>query len=52
MAKGNMSLTIENDYRGEFLPIQTAMAQILTSLNEALSHINLTAEKYLNSPEK
>ncbi len=52
MAKGNMSLTIENDYRGEFLPIQTAMAQILTSLNEALSHINLTAEKVSQQSRK
>lgn len=44
MAKGNMSLTVENNYRGEFLPIQIAMGQILQSLNDALYHINDTAE--------
>ncbi len=44
MAKGNMSLTVANDYRGEFLPIQIAMGEILNSLNDALYHINDTAE--------
>lgn len=52
MAQGNMSLTVDNDYRGEFLPIQTAMTQILDSLNEALSHINLTAEKVSEQSKK
>ncbi len=45
MAKGTMDLSIGNDYRGEFLPIQNAMRQILDSLNRALSQINLTAEQ-------
>ncbi len=52
MAQGNMSLTVDTDYRGEFLPIQKAMAQILVSLNEALSHINLTAEKVSEQSKK
>lgn len=45
MAQGSMDLSIGNDYRGEFLPIQNAMRQILDSLNHALSQINLTAEQ-------
>ena len=45
MAKGNMNQTVGNDYRGEFLPIQTAMGQILDSLNNALAQINVTAER-------
>lgn len=45
MAKGNMDLTIGNDYRGEFLPIQKAMGQILESLNMALYRIHITAER-------
>lgn len=45
MARGNMNLTVGNDYRGEFLPIQNAMRQILDSLNNALAQINQTAEK-------
>lgn len=45
MAQGNMDLMIGDDYRGEFLPIQDAMRQILDSLNNALSRINLTAEQ-------
>ena len=43
MAQGNMNLTVGNDYRGEFLPIQDAMRQILDALNKALFQINLTA---------
>lgn len=43
MADGNMDLSIGSDYRGEFLPIQNAMRQIIDSLNNALSQINLTA---------
>ena len=43
MANGKMDLEIGNDYRGEFLPIQKAMHQIVDSLNNALSRINDTA---------
>ena len=45
MAQGNMDLVIGDDYRGEFLPIQDAMRQILEALNQVLSQINLTAEQ-------
>ncbi len=44
MAEGNMDLVIGDDYRGEFLPIQNAMRQIVDSLNTALSRINMAAE--------
>lgn len=43
MAKGNMDLSIDIDYRGEFLPIQNALSQILDALNQALFQINSTA---------
>ena len=43
MADGKMDLTIGNDYRGEFRPIQQAMGQILDSLNRALFQINQTS---------
>lgn len=45
MAQGNMNLAIDSDYRGEFLPIQKAMEQILDSLNKALLQINISAEQ-------
>lgn len=45
MAKGNMDLVIGSEYRGEFMPIQGAMSQILDALNSALSQINLAAER-------
>ncbi len=43
MAQGNMDLSIGNDYRGEFLPIQNAMREILEGLNSALSRIHTSA---------
>ena len=43
MATGKMDLTIDNNYLGEFLPIQKALGQILDSLNYALLQINQTA---------
>lgn len=52
MAQGNMNLTVGDDYRGEFLPIQDAMRQILDSLNRALSQINLTAERVSAESER
>ncbi len=45
MAQGNMDLSVGDDYRGEFLPIQNAMRQILDALNNALLGINRTAEQ-------
>ena len=44
MARGNMDLHVSSDFRGEFLPIQNALCQILDSLNEALFHIHQTAQ--------
>lgn len=52
MAQGHMDLTINNNYRGEFLPIQTAMREILDSLNSALLKINITAQQVSRESEK
>ncbi len=52
MADGNMNFTVGNDYRGEFLPIQKAMRQILSALNKALSGINITAEQLSAESER
>lgn len=52
MAQGSMDLTIGDDYRGEFLPIQNAMRQIVESLNHALSQISRTAEHVSRESEK
>lgn len=51
MAKGSMDVTIGDDYRGEFLPIQKAMRQIVDSLNNALSQISMTAEQVSRESE-
>ncbi len=52
MAEGNMDLSIGSNYRGEFLPIQNAMRQILESLNRALAQINITAENVSEESSK
>lgn len=52
MAQGTMDLSIGNDYRGEFLPIQNALRQILDSLNHALYQINQTAEQVSEESER
>ena len=52
MAQGKMDLTFGNDYRGEFLPIQNAMRQILDALNLALSRIRSTADQVSEESER
>ncbi len=52
MADGKMDLSIDLEYRGEFMPIQKAMRQILDALNNALSQINVTAEQVSASSER
>ena len=52
IAMGNMDLPIGDDYRGEFLPIQDAMREILDSLNDALLRINNTAEQVAHESEQ
>lgn len=45
MAQGDMDLSIGTDYKGEFLPIQSAMRSIVDALNYALSEISTTSEQ-------
>jgi len=52
MAQGKMDMEIGSDYRGEFQPIQRAMAQILDSLNNALYQINRAAGQVSQESEK
>jgi len=52
MANGNMDLEAGIGYRGEFLPIQDALGQILDSLNNALFKINITAQKVSKESER
>lgn len=52
MAQGNMNLKADSSYRGEFLPIQEAMNQILDSLNGALIQINAAADLVSEESDK
>ncbi len=52
MAGGKLDLTIGSSYRGDFLPIQKAMSQILDSLNNALFQIDQTSGQVSDESEK
>lgn len=45
MAQGNFRVESNSNYKGDFLPIQTASKQILESLNIALNEINKSADQ-------
>ena len=52
MAEGKMDIAISSDYKGEFIPIQKAMDQILDSLNHALFQINRTSDQVSNQSQR
>ncbi|MEY8386713.1 methyl-accepting chemotaxis protein [Oscillospiraceae bacterium 38-13] len=52
MARGNMNQTISDGYRGEFLPIQNALRQILDALNDALRRIHQTAQEVSDESQR
>ena len=52
MAQGKMDLVVDGGYRGEFLPIQNAMRQILDALNDALSQISVAARHVSKQSEQ
>jgi len=45
IAKGDLCVTIENDYVGDFAPIKEALLDISSSLNRTLLTINTAAEQ-------
>ena len=47
-----MDIAISSDYKGEFIPIQKAMNQILDSLNNALFQINRTSDQVSNQSQR
>lgn len=49
VALGNMDLAVDDDFKGEFVPIQQALHTILDSLNKALEQINLASEQVYSS---
>ena len=52
MAEGKMDISISNDYKGEFVPIQKAMKQILEALNLALFQINQTTNQVSDESQR
>lgn len=52
MANGNMNLSIDMNYLGDFAPIKSSMQQILTALNETISQINQSSEQVESGSEQ
>lgn len=44
MSKGDMRLSIDIEYAGDFLPIKFSLEKIIDSLNDTLFHINTSTE--------
>lgn len=45
IAGGNLNVTVEGDYIGDFMPIQEALIKIVDSLNDTLGQIQSSAEQ-------
>jgi len=45
MAKGDMTVSVDRDYPGDFLPIRQSMEEILSSLNHMLVQIDTSSQQ-------
>jgi len=45
IAKGNLVLSVDTDYKNDFLPIKESLENIIASQSETLSHIALSASQ-------
>lgn len=45
ISSGNLLVKTDQEYPGDFIPIQTSITKIIDSLNSALSRINVTASE-------
>lgn len=45
MASGDMTITVDQNYKGNFVPIKKSLENIARSLNSTLSHINVASEQ-------
>jgi methyl-accepting chemotaxis protein len=45
VSKGDLTVGVHRDYIGEYEPIKTALQSILTSLNESMREINISARQ-------
>ena len=52
MADGNMAVSADMEYAGDFAPIKTAMEQIIGSLNDTISQINRSADQVASGSDQ
>ncbi len=52
MANGNMAVSADMDYAGDFAPIKTAMGRIIASLNDTLSQINQSSDQVASGSDQ
>lgn len=52
ISDGNLNILSKQKYQGDFIPIQTAIKRIVSSLNDTISQINESAEQVTNHSEQ
>ncbi|MEG0692286.1 MAG: methyl-accepting chemotaxis protein [Oscillospiraceae bacterium] len=52
IAQGNLSTSLEREYRGDFKPLETSVTTILGSLNEAMANINEASDQVGSGSEQ
>lgn len=52
LGKGNLTIESRYEYKGDFIPIQTALGHIVSNLNETLSDIGEVSKNVLNESGK
>lgn len=52
ISDGNLNISVNSHYKGDFVAIQEALEQIIRSLNEALGQINIAADQVSSGAEQ
>jgi len=52
VAQGNLDVHIDMDYAGDFMPIKSAMLQILDNLNETMSSVSASAHQVMTGAQQ
>lgn len=52
ISDGNMNVSVDMDYKGDFAPIKRSMEKILTALNDIFTQISLSSEQVASGSEQ
>lgn len=51
ISKGNLNITADGDYRGDFVVVKKSLTQIIESLNQVMKQIKSTTDRVTNTAE-